>query len=693
MIQKITTISFICLGFVKGFSQQEVKDSTNVKDIEEVILLAQKKKVFSDHTSYSFDQKVIKSARYAKDLVLSVPQLELDPITNNVKSIKGERLLILINGVESTSLQLQSVKPEMVVRVEHYEIAPTRWANRADSVVNVITKNPNTGYTGGFNVTNSPLTGFLNGSAYFNKTEGRHSFELNYNLNFRDYDNRLVDKTYQYNLNNQSYFSENKEQNHFGYTSQNITLKYSNALQNKYTFQAKVNLELYDYFTIGNGKNLFRQGNILSENTTINRDGEKYISPLLDIYFAKNIGKSDEIILNLVGANFNIKSSEYTKEWVTTTGANVFDNDMNLKANQNHFVAELAHIHIFKIGKLSTGYRLTNENVLNKLNNLYGYSEYRVNYLQQYIYSEFAGKKDKLTYRIGAGLTNINNKSEYEKTKEWTFTPSLILGYTIYKGHTLRFVSSYKPQTPSGSQLSSNIVQIAPNIVKRGNPYLKPEYRWRNQLWYLFNNKYFDFNFVLFYENTKSAINEYFSLDNSNNKYALMYENAYYFQKKGVQMVGTIKPFGNNYLRISGLIAPIWEKMKTNRGTDIKNYYLWNKITLTSQYKNFTLQYKLNFPIYSLNGAFLSTNENENHLFVNYRKNKWTLTAGMYWIGMQPKYTTKSLEESLVNYMSSTQIKNNKNMIVFGVAYDFSKGKNNEIEKKLENGGGQVITF
>ena len=43
--------------------------------------------------------------------------------------------------------------------------------------------------------------------------------------------------------------------------------------------------------------------------------------------------------------------------------------------------------------------------------------------------------------------------------------------------------------------------------------------------------------------------------------------------------------------------------------------------------------------------------------------------------------------------MSSTQIKNNKNMIVFGVAYDFSKGKNNEIEKKLENGGGQVITF
>ena len=32
-------------------------------------------------------------------------------------------------------------------------------------------------------------------------------------------------------------------------------------------------------------------------------------------------------------------------------------------------------------------------------------------------------------------------------------------------------------------------------------------------------------------------------------------------------------------------------------------------------------------------------------------------------------------------------------MLVFGVAYDFSKGKNNEIDKKLENSRGGAVNF
>ncbi len=93
-------------------------------------------------------------------------------------------------------------------------------------------------------------------------------------------------------------------------------------------------------------------------------------------------------------------------------------------------------------------------------------------------------------YRLGAGITNINNKSQYERTNEWSFTPNLILGYQLSKNQSLQLISSYKPNTPSGEQLSSNIVQLVPNIVKQGNPYLKPEYLWKNQLKYSFNNKY-----------------------------------------------------------------------------------------------------------------------------------------------------------------------------------------------------------
>ena len=693
-MNKRTLHTLAFLTSLQGFCQENtVKDSIpNVKEIQEVIIKSQKRKVFSDHVSYSFDEKAIKSARYAKDLVVSVSQLQLDPVSNNVSSIRGGKILILINGRESSNLQLQGIKPETVVRIDYYDVPPTRWANKADLVVNVITRNPENGYTGGASVQNATFTGFVNGSAYFTHTRGKNTFGLDYNLGFRDYDNRNYHSTYEYLLNGQKYRSDEFRKEHFGYTIQEISATYSNSKEDSYSFQAKLNLNMNHYFSRANGESEFIQGAITTQNSLLNSDNEKYINPVLDLYFNKNLGQKDEIALNAVGSFFRTQNSKLAKEWVTNTGASVFENDMNLSNRQFNSVVELAHIHKFKIGKLNSGYRFSNENISNNLTNLAGHSEYEVNYFKQYFYTEFSVKIKKLMYRLGAGITNINNKSQYERTNEWSFTPNLILGYQLSKNQSLQLISSYKPNTPSGEQLSSNIVQLVPNIVKQGNPYLKPEYLWKNQLKYSFNNKYFDFNIIAFYNNTKSAITEYYSFDLPANRYVLSYENADNYTKGGAQFVGVIKPFGNNYLRITTQLAPIWEKIKI-KDIEIKNSYLSNRLTLVSQYKNFTLQYQFNIPVFSLDGAFLYTNENQNHLFLQYRKNGWTFTSGMYWMGVPSEYKSKSYSKSLVEFTNHTKIQNNKNMLVFGVAYDFSKGKNNEIDKKLENSGGSVVNF
>ena len=693
-MNKRTLHTLAFLTSLQGFCQENtVKDSIpNVKEIQEVIIKSQKRKVFSDHVSYSFDEKAIKSARYAKDLVVSVSQLQLDPVSNNVSSIRGGKILILINGRESSNLQLQGIKPETVVRIDYYDVPPTRWANKADLVVNVITRNPENGYTGGASVQNATFTGFVNGSAYFTHTRGKNTFGLDYNLGFRDYDNRNYHSTYEYLLNGQKYRSDEFRKEHFGYTIQEISATYSNSKEDSYSFQAKLNLNMNHYFSRANGESEFIQGAITTQNSLLNSDNEKYINPVLDLYFNKNLGQKDEIALNAVGSFFRTQNSKLAKEWVTNTGASVFENDMNLSNRQFNSVVELAHIHKFKIGKLNSGYRFSNENISNNLTNLAGHSEYEVNYFKQYFYTEFSVKIKKLMYRLGAGITNINNKSQYERTNEWSFTPNLILGYQLSKNQSLQLISSYKPNTPSGEQLSSNIVQLVPNIVKQGNPYLKPEYLWKNQLKYSFNNKYFDFNIIAFYNNTKSAITEYYSFDLPANRYVLSYENADNYTKGGAQFVGVIKPFGNNYLRITTQLAPIWEKIKI-KDIEIKNSYLSNRLTLVSQYKNFTLQYQFNIPVFSLDGAFLYTNENQNHLFLQYKKNGWTFTSGMYWMGVPSEYKSKSYSKSLVDFTNNTKIQNNKNMFVFGVAYDFSKGKNNEIDKKLENSGGSAVNF
>lgn len=694
MKKTIYTISLLCSAFM--FSQEKKNDTADAvaaKEIQEVILKSQRKKQFADKAVYTFDKEALEKARYAKDLLRTLPELQLDPVANSITSTKGGTTLFLINGIEATDMQIRSVAPSEVLKVEYYDIPPARWTTRADTVVNILTKSTETGYVFGADVSAALNTGFVNGSAYADYTKGKNNFGLEYSLNLRDYDDRRVNSIYDYQLNGKHYRSDENRKDHFGYTFQNIALRYTRLVSDDYAFQAKLNMDIFSRFSKGLGQSIFAEDNLKEEHNMFKNNGSDYVIPKLDLYYSKKIGEKDELSINVVGSHYTTNTTETAKEWIVGSGLSVYDNDMVLKAKQTSLVGELAHVHDFTAGKLSSGYRISRSSISNDLNNLAGYSQYSVTYLEQYFYSEFAGKVDQFSYRIGAGLTNIHNKSAENTFDEWTFTPKVILAYQIKGNQNLRFTASYNPISPWSNALSSNVVQLAPNIVQRGNPFLKSQQVFSNNLTYSFNNKYFDFNAGLFYRYTNRVINQYYVQDEVLNGYALTYENGKNAQRYGVQLTGSYKPFGNSLLVIKAVITPTSETVRTSKGALIKNDYLGNYFSLSSEYKSLSVQYQFNIPVYSLNGAFLNTNENQNNIFVSYKHKNWTFSTGMYWIGMPSEYKTKSLPESLVDYKVHTQIINNKSMFVLGLSYDFSKGKKTEIQRKLNNETAPAATF
>jgi hypothetical protein len=678
------------------FSQEKKNDTVDAvvpKEIQEVILKSQRKKQFADKAVYTFDKEALDRARYAKDLLSTLPELQLNPVENTITSTKGGTTLFLINGIEATDMQIRSVAPTEVIKVEYYDIPPARWATRADTVVNILTKSTETGYVFGADVSTALNTGFVNGSAYANYTKGKNNFGLEYSLNVRDYDDRRVNSIYDYQLNGKHYRSDENRKDHFGYTFQNVALRYTRLAPDDYAFQAKLNMDIFSRFSKGVGQSAFTEDNLKEEHSMFKNNGSDYVIPKLDLYYSKKMGEKDELSINIVGSHYTTNTTETAKEWIVGSGLSVYDNDMVLKAKQTSLVGELAHVHDFTAGKLSSGYRISRSSISNDLNNLSGSSQYSVNYLEQYFYTEFSGKVNKFSYRIGAGLTNIHNKSAENTFDEWTFTPKVILAYQIKGNQNLRFTASYNPVSPWSNALSSNVVQLAPNIVQRGNPFLKSQQVFSNNLNYSFNNKYFDFNAGLFYRYTNRVINQYYVQDEMLNGYALTYENGKNAQRYGVQLTGSYKPFGNSLLVIKAVITPTSETVRTSKGALIKNNYLGNYFSLSSEYKSFSVQYQFNIPVYSLSGAFLNTNENQNNIFLSYKRKNWTFSTGMYWIGMPSEYKTKSLPESLVDYKVHTQIMNNKSMFVVGLSYDFSKGKKTEIQRKLNNDTAPAATF
>ncbi|PWN63318.1 TonB-dependent receptor domain-containing protein [Chryseobacterium oncorhynchi] len=694
MKKTIYTICFLCGTFI--FAQEKKNDSTDTlatKEIQEVILKSQRKKQFADKAVYTFDKEALERARYAKDLLRTLPELQLDPVSNTITSTKGGTTLFLINGVETSDLQVRSVAPSEVVKVEYYDIPPARWATRADTVINILTRSTETGYVFGADVFSALDTGFVNGSAYANYTKGKNNFGLEYSLNLRDYNDRRVNSIYDYQLNGNHYRSDESRKDHFGYTFQNVALRYTRLVPDDYAFQAKLNMDIFSRFSKGVGQSVFTEDNLSESHAMFKNNGSDYVIPKLDLYYSKKIGEKDELSINVVGSHYTTNTSETAKEWIISSGLSVYDNDMMLKAKQTSIVGELAHVHDFKSGKLSSGYRISRSSISNDLNNLAGYSQYSVTYLEQYFYTEFSGKINQFSYRVGAGLTNIHNKSAENVFDEWSFTPKVVLGYQLKNNQSIRFTGSYSPVSPVSNALSSNVVQLAPNIVQRGNPFLKSQQVFSNNLTYSFNNKYFDFNAALFYRYTDRVINQYYVQDNELGGYALTYENGKNGQRYGVQLTGSYKPFGSSLLVIKAVLVPTSETVRTSKGALIKNNYLGNYFVLSSEYKAFSLQYQFNIPTYNLSGAFLNTNENQNNIFVSYKHKNWTLSTGMYWMGTPSEYKTKSLPESLVDYKVHTQIMNNKSMFVLGISYDFSKGKKTEIQRKLNNETAPAATF
>lgn len=693
-MNKKLSFALLLIGQLAWAQESTANDSiTQTKEIQEILIKSQRKKQFIDKAVYTFDEEALKKARYANDLIRTLPELQYDPISSTISSIKGGTLLLLINGIEATELQARSISPENVVKVEYYDSPPTRFANRADTVVNIITRNPEVGFAAGVDISSALTTGFVNGQAYANYINGRNNFGLEYTINYRDYDNRKVHRIYNYDLENSTYNTNENKTDHFGYTYQDIALRYSNTLADNYVFQAKFSMNKFSYFSKGIGESIFTKDTNSELHGTSQYSNENYSPPKLDLYFSKQLGKKDELSVNLVGSAYTSESSQIDKEWILNTGTSVFDNDMNLKAKQNSIVGEIAYTHDFKAGKLSSGYRISSNNVDNNLENLAGNFDYSVSYLTQYMYSEFAGKKKKLMYRLGLGLTNIHNKTASVTEDDWTITPKLILGYELKKNQSLRFTSSYTPFSPGSASLSPNINQVVPNIVSTGNPNLQIQKAWNNNLNYSYNNKYFDFNANAFYNYTDNAINSIYLPYNNNTQYALTYENSQYTSRTGIQLTGSVKPFGSRLLVIKANIYPTMQRVKTNSGALLKHNYLGNNFTISSEYKDFSVTYVFNIPVYTLSGAFLSTNENQSHLFANYKMKDWTLTTGMYWIGMASQYKTKTLAESLVHYNVETNINNNKNMFILGVSYDFAKGKKNDVNKKLNNDIAPAATF
>ena len=666
-------------GFTVELLDQLQQDS---QVLEDVVVEAKATHQRADRRVITFARKDVQEALHSYDLLKTLPSVSFDVMNDRLKGAMGGEVQLLINGIRSTKTDVLMLPKEKIKRVEVYDIPPARY-RAVECVINIIVSGLDDGYIAGGSLKHAFTTGFGNDEVYASLISGRHKLSLEYTLNYRDYRDRESLAQYSYSLNQQALQLTYSDHDAFGYTTHSPALKYAYVVDERYLWEARLQPRAERRFSDNIGAGLYTVDGVAGEKlTTTGRDRTQQFNPSLDLYHWRKLGEKDELSLNLVGTLFSTKRETKTREQGVASGLTSYEDFMKLDNSKRSLILEATHTRETGRLRISSGYRGEVSFLHSQVDNHFGILDYTSRTWQHYGYSEISGLHGRFLYRLSLGLTHTHSRSSYRTYSTLAFTPKVVLGYTLGGGSDLRLMYDDKPILPSLEQLSSNRRRTTRDITSVGNPELENAHMRQLTAMYTYAKGIFDIKLLGLYLHTQRPHIQAMKREGAGITFAPI-NGAWGDELVTVARV-VVKPFGDNTLSLDTYLIPTYSRLRSSE-ISYDRSSLYGEFSLTGQYKGLQLYYKYALPTYGYDSGYASRMEPEHTASLSYRLGNWKFSASMVFIGTPAYYHDYTLGERLVQRDNKTWIHDNKNMILLGVAYHFSRGKDKTYSKNLQN--------
>lgn len=661
----------------------------SVVGVEEVRVGGRKQGQTADKKEFTFSKEKIKAALTSLDLLKGLPFIREDQISDQLKTIDNQSVVLLINGISSSYNDVRSLPKDKIKRVDRYDIAPIRYRD-AGVVLDIITEPLDDALNAGIHANSAVTTGFVNGGVYLSFMRGKHKFNVNYNANYRNYGNREQQLLYEYNLGGMDYRLWYDRRGAFGYFSNFIRLSYTYFPSDKTHVEVRLNGFFNPSFFRNNLTGFYNHG--LQQDTISGSDNfkENLIQPSLDLYVSHKITDRDEILVNLVGNHFLVKSHGRTHEENVTQGQTFISDDRYLDNTKYSVIGEATYSRQLSFAKLNVGYRASYAGLHSNQTNQFGRFDYRSSYFDQHLYSSLSGVWRSFNYRLSLGGKHYKNLTDGVSYETLQFVPQVILGVSLPYEQALRLVYQLSNGVPGINSLSPSVSMASYDIYQTGNPYLKNSLTNRVSLIYTLDNRWVDLKVSGRYVYQSRPIMDYYKEEGG--RLWNLYVNGLWTMQGGGSLTATVKPFGNDMLQLSLYFNPTYYRLKS----DQRNYGEWNfenYAYVQFNYKGFGASWYYVYPVMLLYGNGLRTMTENNHsVSAWYRWSGWTFSAAVHFIGTPSHYVTESLPGDRVLYRHETNIHANNTMATIGVAYHFEMGKMKSVRRGLNNQDGEAPT-
>lgn len=409
---------------------------------------------------------------------LTLANLRIDNINHTVTAIDNRGgVQLRVNGIVAGKQEMLALNPKDIAKINFINNPGVRYGDGIAYVIDIVTRRAESGYTVGTDLTAALTTLQGDGMVYGKWNKGKSEWSLSYDVNGYKSKGSKSSQLAEYTLTDGSIYTieRNDVESLRKSIAHDAKLTYNWADTTATVFQASLSGAFndapddYNIKEIADGARRYR---------ATSRDADKSYSPVLDIYFFRQITPRQSVTANAVGTYISTQTSNYYDE------GNPYRYDVDGKTSS--LLAEIIYENRLKPFTLSAGGNYSYKHIKNDYSGDAS-SLTKTSNNRLYAFAEIKGTMRKLRYTLGAGASYIHYTQNGHRYDFQTFHPKVSLTYDINNSMQLGYTCQMQDRVSRIAMTSDVMVRTNSMEWTAGNPDLKPSHDMDHRLQFSYN--------------------------------------------------------------------------------------------------------------------------------------------------------------------------------------------------------------
>lgn len=396
---------------------------------------------------------------------LTLPNLRVDNINHTISAIDNRGgVQLRINGIIVDKPEITALDPKDILRIDFIDKPGVRYGESLAYVINIMTRRNDSGYSIGTDITSAITTIQGDGMVYGKWNKGKSEWSVSYDINGGKSKGSNILQNANYTLTDGSIYTieRNDVETLRKYISHNAKLTYNWADSTATVFQTSLSGALnktpdnYSIKEIIDGNHSYK---------ATSRDGSKDLSPVLDIYFFRQLTPKQSIIANAVGTFISTKTNSFYDEGTPYI--------YNVDGKSASLLSEMIYENRLKPFTLSAGLNYRYKHTRNDYTGD-ATARTRMNDNKLYAFGEIKGSIKQFQYSLGTGVSYIHYTQNEHTYNFWTYRPKLTLTYNPSNELQMSYTFQMQERTSRIAMTSDAAIRTNSMEWTVGNPDLKP---------------------------------------------------------------------------------------------------------------------------------------------------------------------------------------------------------------------------